>query len=95
MRPSYDRSTVSATPIYDSLCNEYRRLFRTLPGDRSGEEELRFRGFTLSYGFGPGGPREYERRRNDEASAAAYAAVAPPSDAPPGSDGRQAAVRGR
>ncbi|MBB0231493.1 hypothetical protein [Streptomyces calidiresistens] len=30
---------MSATPIYDALCAEYRRLFRTLPGDRSGEEE--------------------------------------------------------
>ncbi|HEX5565384.1 MAG TPA: hypothetical protein VFY14_00305 [Streptomyces sp.] len=39
----------SATPIYDSLCAEYRRLFRSLPGDRSGEEELRFTGF----GTGP------------------------------------------
>ncbi|MFF9196433.1 hypothetical protein ACF09L_14615 [Streptomyces sp. NPDC014779] len=35
----------SATPIYDALYSEYRRSFRTLPGDRSGEEELGFRGF--------------------------------------------------
>ncbi|MFI9233280.1 MULTISPECIES: hypothetical protein [Streptomyces] len=31
---------VSATPIYDSLYAEYRRSFRALPGDRSGEEGL-------------------------------------------------------
>jgi hypothetical protein len=33
---------VSATPIYDSLYAEWVKTFRTLPGDRSGEEELRF-----------------------------------------------------
>ncbi|HEY5833813.1 hypothetical protein [Streptomyces sp.] len=36
----------SGTPIYDALCSEYRRLFRALPGDRSGEESLQFNGFT-------------------------------------------------
>ncbi|QNP62579.1 hypothetical protein [Streptomyces genisteinicus] len=35
----------SPTPIYDALYSEFRRAFRTLPGDRSGEEELGFRGF--------------------------------------------------
>lgn len=35
----------TATPIYDALYSEYRRLFRTLPGDRTGEEALRFDGF--------------------------------------------------
>ena len=35
----------TATPIYDALYSEYQRLFRTLPGDRSGEEALRFDGF--------------------------------------------------
>lgn len=34
----------SATPLYDELCAEYRRLGRALPGDRSGEEHLRFAG---------------------------------------------------
>jgi hypothetical protein len=38
-------SGTSATPIYDALCAEYVRSYRTLPGDRSGEEELRFTGF--------------------------------------------------
>ncbi|MET9294597.1 hypothetical protein [Streptomyces sp. NPDC003077] len=52
MRPSYDvRASVtippppteprrSATPIFDALYAEYRRSFRALPGDRTGEEEL-------------------------------------------------------
>ncbi|MFF9089351.1 hypothetical protein ACF1BE_23600 [Streptomyces sp. NPDC014991] len=35
----------SATPIYDALYAEWVRTFRTLPGDRSGEEELRFSAF--------------------------------------------------
>ncbi|MET8571362.1 hypothetical protein [Streptomyces sp. NPDC004783] len=35
----------SATPIYDALYAEYVRSFRSLPGDRSGEEELEFTGF--------------------------------------------------
>ncbi|MEU6929820.1 MULTISPECIES: hypothetical protein [unclassified Streptomyces] len=46
MRPAQDVSAgPSATPIYDALYSEYRRSFRTLPGDRSGEEELGFRSF--------------------------------------------------
>lgn len=48
MRPSYDAEhPYSATPIYDSLYSEYRRLFRALPGDRTGEEDLRFTGFAV------------------------------------------------
>nr|WP_246193335.1 hypothetical protein [Kitasatospora atroaurantiaca] len=48
MRPSYDAEhPSSATPIYDALYSEYRRLFRALPGDRSGEEDLRFAGFAV------------------------------------------------
>ncbi|TXS51190.1 hypothetical protein [Streptomyces sp. t39] len=35
----------SPTPIYDALYSEFRRAFRTLPGDRSGEEDLGFRAF--------------------------------------------------
>lgn len=46
MRPARDASAgPSPTPIYDALYAEYLRSFRTLPGDRSGEEELGFRAF--------------------------------------------------
>ncbi|MET9955727.1 hypothetical protein ABZ135_29840 [Streptomyces sp. NPDC006339] len=46
MRPAQDvPAGLSPTPIYDALYSEYRRTFRTLPGDRSGEEELSFRAF--------------------------------------------------
>ncbi|WP_309053049.1 hypothetical protein [Streptomyces sp.] len=60
MRPAHDGAAgPSATPIFDALYSEYRRSFRTLPGDRSGEEELRFRAFgtvtsTGLYGQGYG-----------------------------------------
>ncbi|WP_344441293.1 hypothetical protein [Kitasatospora nipponensis] len=50
MRPSYDGEHPTAptpTPIYDELYSEYRRLFRALPGDRAGEEDLRFTGFAV------------------------------------------------
>ncbi|MGW2641455.1 hypothetical protein [Streptomyces sp. NPDC001348] len=42
----------SATPIYDSLYAEWVRSFRTLPGDRTGEEDF---GFT-AFGHTPHGP---------------------------------------
>ncbi|URM92797.1 hypothetical protein LUW75_20160 [Streptomyces sp. MRC013] len=45
MRPAEDGLSYSATPIYDALYSEYRRSFRALPGDRSGEEDLGFRAF--------------------------------------------------
>ncbi|MGW2376778.1 hypothetical protein [Kitasatospora sp. NPDC001683] len=52
MRPSYDAEHPhSTTPIYDELYSEYRRLFRALPGDRSGEEDLRFTGFAVRDGY--------------------------------------------
>ncbi|MFJ2819329.1 hypothetical protein ACIQOU_24455 [Streptomyces sp. NPDC091279] len=35
----------SATPIFDALYAEYVKSFRTLPGDRSGEENLGFTAF--------------------------------------------------
>ncbi|MFF8609441.1 hypothetical protein ACF06X_26270 [Streptomyces sp. NPDC015346] len=60
MRPAQDITAgQSATPIYDALYSEYRRSFRTLPGDRSGEEDLAFRSFgtpvsTGLYGQGQG-----------------------------------------
>ncbi|MER7848223.1 hypothetical protein ABTZ03_30280 [Kitasatospora sp. NPDC096077] len=55
MRPSYDAEHPhSTTPIYDELYSEYRRLFRALPGDRSGEEDLRFTGFAIRDGVRDG-----------------------------------------
>ncbi|MCX4968480.1 hypothetical protein OHA98_27725 [Streptomyces sp. NBC_00654] len=46
MRPAQDPSEgKSPTPIYDALYSEYRRSFRALPGDRSGEENLGFAAF--------------------------------------------------
>ncbi len=44
-------SSHSATPIYDALYAEYRMAFRTLPGDRSGEEDLGFKAFAGLSGF--------------------------------------------
>jgi len=44
MRPAFEGEP-SATPIFDALYAEFRRRFRALPGDREGEEELRFTGF--------------------------------------------------
>ncbi|EFL27232.1 conserved hypothetical protein [Streptomyces himastatinicus ATCC 53653] len=50
MRPALEASPDpwrhSATPIYDALYAEYRRLFRALPGDRSDEEDLGFVAFS-------------------------------------------------
>jgi hypothetical protein len=55
MRHIYNASSPgSSTPIYDALYAEYSRLFRTLPGDRSGEEGLRFEGFGTVRGTGTG-----------------------------------------
>ncbi|OKK14621.1 hypothetical protein AMK16_30635 [Streptomyces sp. CB00455] len=48
-------STVSHTPIYDALYSEYLRSFRTLPGDRSGEEDLGFTAFSYDGHDGHGG----------------------------------------
>ncbi|MGC5346538.1 hypothetical protein ACPXCE_25240 [Streptomyces sp. DT24] len=46
MRPSQEPSGgPSRTPIYDALYAEFRRSFRALPGDRSGEEDLAFPAF--------------------------------------------------
>lgn len=41
MRPAFERSADRETPIYDALYAEFRRLFRSLPGDRSGEENFK------------------------------------------------------
>ncbi|KIF02110.1 hypothetical protein PL81_31825 [Streptomyces sp. RSD-27] len=57
MRPALDRDhapAASHTPIFDALYSEYRRAFRALPGDRTGEEDLGFTAF--SYGSSYGSP---------------------------------------
>ncbi|ORT60194.1 hypothetical protein [Streptomyces sp. CB03238] len=62
MRSAQDGlSTQSATPIYDALYSEYLRSFRTLPGDRSGEEDLGFKGFGT---FGSGGTGAYQTQHS-------------------------------
>ncbi len=46
MRPPHETpAQQSPTPIYDALYAEYRRQFRALPGDRTGEEDLGFAPF--------------------------------------------------
>ena len=64
----------TSTPIYDALYSEYRRLFRTLPGDRSGEESLQFKGFTAWHAqyppFGQGGRHRGEGGPGDGGPAA-------------------------
>jgi hypothetical protein len=53
-RPAHAAYSPSSTPIYDALYAEYLKSFRTLPGDRSGEERLAFGG-PWRYGHGSGG----------------------------------------
>lgn len=62
MRPPQEApSHSSPTPIYDALYSEYRRSFRALPGDRSGEEDLGFTAFGMGMGtsHGHGGHHGY------------------------------------
>ncbi|WP_428814707.1 hypothetical protein SALCHL_001300 [Streptomyces albus subsp. chlorinus] len=61
MRSPHSASPEGSTPIYDSLYAEYRRLFRALPGDRTGEEELRFEGFGTVHGTGSGSWSDEQR----------------------------------
>ncbi|MEU3406333.1 hypothetical protein ABZ766_20670 [Streptomyces sp. NPDC006670] len=55
MRPALDRDHAPAdshTPIFDALYSEYRRSFRALPGDRTGEEDLGFTAFSYGSSYG-------------------------------------------
>ncbi|MGW0365619.1 hypothetical protein [Streptomyces sp. NPDC002990] len=57
MRPARDRDSAPAashTPIYDTLYSEYLRAFRTLPGDRTGEEDLGFTSFSYGGAYSAG-----------------------------------------
>lgn len=59
-RPGQDpQGSPSATPIYDALYAEYVKSYRSLPGDRSGEEGLVFTAFgNIPQGTGSyAGPR--------------------------------------
>ncbi|MBZ9644171.1 hypothetical protein [Streptomyces sp. PSKA30] len=53
-RPAQEHSGgPSATPIYDALYAEYVKSFRSLPGDRSGEDEFGFTAFaSIPHGSG-------------------------------------------
>ncbi|MEU8705824.1 hypothetical protein [Streptomyces sp. NPDC048565] len=68
MRPSQDPSGgKSPTPIYDALYSEYRRSFRALPGDRTGEENLGFRAFGIGM-FGSRAPLSGRTAANAQGS---------------------------
>ncbi|MFF3336038.1 hypothetical protein ACFYWX_42075 [Streptomyces sp. NPDC002888] len=74
-RPGQDpQGGPSATPIYDALYAEYVKSYRSLPGDRSGEEEL---GFT-AFGNIPHGMSAYSEHRSGtfSSSYSAYSAGA-------------------
>jgi hypothetical protein len=43
---------VSANPIYDALVSEWRLMFRAVPGDRYGEEQLRPQSSPVQSGYG-------------------------------------------
>jgi hypothetical protein len=60
----------SATPIYDRLYSEWVKTFRSLPGDRSGEEEL---GFT-AFGHSPHSTGTFGGSSYSAYSAGAYSA---------------------
>ncbi|WP_052441568.1 hypothetical protein [Streptacidiphilus anmyonensis] len=59
MRPAFERGAERDTPIYDALYAEFRRLFRSLPGDRTGEEN-----FKLPYFADFGSPQTPGRHRS-------------------------------
>lgn len=78
MRPAQNSpSAPSATPIYDALFAEYRRLFRTVPGDRGGEDEL---GLPLFGAHGQGlSHSPWGQDRPAAAAHTGYGWVAPPT----------------
>ncbi|MEU5307210.1 hypothetical protein [Streptomyces sp. NPDC021562] len=66
---------LSATPIYDSLYAEWVKSFRTLPGDRSGEEAMGFTAFgTAPFSTGTHAPGLYHGNSYGAYSAGAYSA---------------------
>ncbi|WP_349239695.1 hypothetical protein [Streptomyces sp. CC208A] len=84
MRPAQDGPAgFSATPIFDALYSEYRRSFRTLPGDRSGEEDLVFRAFGTVRSTGLSGFSGYHGHQHTAYPAAWSAQHHPPQAALP------------
>ncbi|MFJ3585425.1 hypothetical protein ACIPPS_24815 [Streptomyces sp. NPDC090127] len=85
MRPAQDLvEGQSATPIYDALYSEYRRSFRALPGDRSGEEDLGFRAFGTQVGAGLYGGQGHGLHRYTAQPTAWSAQHHVPAALPPG-----------
>ncbi|MFZ3571436.1 hypothetical protein ACOKM5_31380 [Streptomyces sp. BH097] len=74
----YAGSGPSVTPIYDALYAEWRRSFRTLPGDRSGEEDLGFRGFDPLHGPRPHHPPRWQPYPPQHATGRHFPAALPP-----------------
>ncbi|MFI5804251.1 hypothetical protein [Streptomyces sp. NPDC051561] len=68
MRPAQEAPHPTFTPIYDALYSEYRRSFRALPGDRTGEEDL---GFT-AFGTTPGMPHHHGVQPHGQSHTAPY-----------------------
>ncbi|MFJ8299608.1 hypothetical protein ACIQ9R_27475 [Streptomyces sp. NPDC094447] len=84
MRPAQDVTAgASPTPIYDALYSEYLRTFRTLPGDRSGEEDLTFRAFGTAVSTGVYGQAQGhgQGHRYGTAYPQAWSAPYPPAPA--------------
>ncbi|MEG3629190.1 hypothetical protein [Streptomyces poriticola] len=69
----------SATPIYDTLYAEYVKSFRSLPGDRSGEEQLGFTAFRSI----PGARGSYSAYSAGAHSARRYGGLHVPAALPP------------
>ncbi|MGW2301645.1 hypothetical protein [Streptomyces sp. NPDC001809] len=87
MRPAQDVTAgPSPTPIYDALYSEFRRTFRTLPGDRSGEEDLTFRAFGTAVSTGVYGQGQVQGHGQGHRYGAAYpqawSAPYPPAPTP-------------
>ncbi|MFC9796087.1 hypothetical protein [Streptomyces sp. NPDC057695] len=89
MRPAQDVTAgPSPTPIYDALYSEFRRTFRTLPGDRSGEEDVTFRAFGTAVSTGVYGQGQVQGHghgqghRYGSAYPQAWAAPYPPAPTP-------------
>lgn len=88
VRPGQDTpGGPSATPIYDALIAEYVKSYRTLPGDRSGEEDLGF----VAFGLTPSGTAGQSLVAYGQSSYRAYSAGA--SVARHAGGGRSAAPR--